>query len=309
MPLDFDWRIRLAAFARLRELSARRGGPVTSQELSEGFAFEGTQIRLFDSRRGIWRPAQMKDPGAALTIVTAPPKPGKKPPYDDQVGSDQDVFVYRYEGKDPSNYTNVAVRLAMQLGRPLIYLYGIEPGLYEPIFPCYVVGDKPGSLSFEVSRDDAAAIALEAGLSPEIVVSIKKAYGTATVKRRLHQDRFRQVVVRAYRTRCAVCAIRHDGLLDAAHILEDRDERGLPEIPNGMALCKIHHAAYDQNILGITPDYLVSIRSDILEEIDGPMLLHGLKEMNEKKILLPSYPGHRPNVDFLAIRYEKFKAA
>lgn len=197
----------------------------------------------------------------------------------------------------------------MQLGRPLIYLYGIDPGFYRPIFPCYVLADSPSDLSFQVSRDDAAAIALEAGVDPGVVVTIKKAYGTATVKRRLHQDRFRQVVVRAYGTRCAVCSLHRDGLLDAAHILEDRDERGLPEIPNGMALCKIHHAAYDQNILGIAPNFRISIRADILREIDGPMLLHGLKNMDKEKIHLPPYPGHHPNVEFLAIRFEKFKAA
>ena len=61
-------------------------------------------------------------------------------------------------------------------------------------------------------------------------------YATVTAKRRLHQHRFRQLVVRAYRTRCAVCHLKHENLLDAAHILEDKHERGLPEVPNGLAL-------------------------------------------------------------------------
>jgi putative restriction endonuclease len=60
--------------------------------------------------------------------------------------------------------------------------------------------------------------------------------------------------------------------------LDGRHERpGLPEVPNGLALCKIHHSAYDVNILGVSPDYRVHIRSDVLREHDGPMLKWGLE--------------------------------
>ena len=38
---------------------------------------------------------------------------------------------------------------------------------------------------------------------------------------------------------------------------------------NVLSLCKIHHAAYDKNILGISPDYQVKVRIDILDEVDG----------------------------------------
>jgi putative restriction endonuclease len=54
-------------------------------------------------------------------------------------------------------------------------------------------------------------------------------------------------------------------------------------VPNGLSLCSLHHAAFDRNILGITPDLLVDIRSDILEEIDGPVLVHGLQECQAKR--------------------------
>ncbi|MBM4721547.1 hypothetical protein GS449_26925 [Rhodococcus hoagii] len=55
---------------------------------------------------------------------------------------------------------------------------------------------------------------------------------------------FRATVMRAYETRCAVCALAHGELLDAAHIVPDGDEMGIASVRNGMALCKIHHAAY-----------------------------------------------------------------
>ena len=54
--LDGDWRLRLAAFARLERLAERRGGVVTADDLDSGFDVEGERIRLWDARRGIWRP-------------------------------------------------------------------------------------------------------------------------------------------------------------------------------------------------------------------------------------------------------------
>jgi len=75
-------------------------------------------------------------------------------------------------------------------------------------------------------------------------------------------------------------------------------------------MCKIHHAAYDSNILGIRPDFVVQIRSDLLDEIDGPMLQHGLKERhNQRLMVLPKVRAERPGDEFLTPRYESFCSA
>jgi putative restriction endonuclease len=76
-----------------------------------------------------------------------------------------------------------------------------------------------------------------------------------------------------------------------------------------LSLCKIHHAAFDKNILGIRPDYRVEIQSDVLEEIDGPMLKHGLQELHGAKLILPSKAIDRPDPERLDQRYELFLAA
>ncbi|MBA3260853.1 MAG: HNH endonuclease [Gemmatimonadales bacterium] len=136
-----------------------------------------------------------------------------------------------------------------------------------------------------------------------------KAYATRVVKQRLHQERFRYLVLSAYRGQCAMCRLRHTPLLDAAHILPDRDERGNPEIPNGMALCRIHHGAYDVGILGVDPDYKVHLRADVLEEHDGPMLRHGLQELHGVGIQTPRRAEHLPNRGYLAERFKQFLAA
>lgn len=218
------------------------------------------------------------------------------------------MLHYRYERGGPDVWTNVAVRNAFLRQRPLIYLYGVSPGRYEPVFPCYVVGDRPADETFEISAAPLGVSVLSFdAVSPQ--TEIAREYATVAVKVRLHQRRFRELVVSAYRNRCTVCSLGHRELLDGAHILEDRDERGRPEIANGLALCKIHHGAYDANILGITPDYGIVIREDILEEQDGPMLRHGLQEMHGQSITVPRDASLRPRGDYLEERFERFQAA
>ena len=80
----------------------------------------------------------------------------------------------------------------------------------------------------------------------------------------------------------------------------------IPTTPNGLALCKIHHAAYDQNMLGVSPDYRVSINREVLAEVDGPMLKHGLQEMHGRTITLPALRVDRPDRGLLAWRWERF---
>jgi putative restriction endonuclease len=257
---------------------------------------------------GIWRPRQLADiTGAALTVVTVQPRAGRPRPYDDQIGSNDDYFLYRYQGEDPDYWTNQAVRNALKLRRPLIYLYGITPGVYDPIFPCYVTDDVPSELAFHLTPDLESLRPLPELAPPQL--EVQRAYAMRAVKTRLHQRRFRELVVGAYDCHCSVCRLRHWQLLDAAHIVPDKDERGLAEIPNGLALCRIHHAAFDSNILGIDADRRVHIRRDVLDEHDGPMLKHGLQEMHGALIVVPKNPLLQPKREYLDKRFADFKAA
>ncbi len=77
---------------------------------------------------------------------------------------------------------------------------------------------------------------------------------------------------------------------------------------NGLALCKIHHASYDQNLLGITPDYEVRIDKDLLDEVDGPMLRHGLQDMHGRPLTLPERRADHPSRDRLAQKFALFAA-
>ena len=94
----------------------------------------------------------------------------------------------------------------------------------------------------------------------------------------------------------------------AAHIVPDRDPLGEPTVSNGLSLCKLHHAAFDRHFIGIRPDYVVEVRGDVLEEEDGPMLLHGLKGMHRTRIQLPRKAIERPDAALLKRRYAEFRS-
>ena len=62
-------------------------------------------------------------------------------------------------------------------------------------------------------------------------------------------------------------------------------------------------------ILGINPDYIIQVRRDVLDEDDGPMLLHGLKGLHNSHIVLPSSKVNWPKQEYLERRYQKFRDA
>jgi putative restriction endonuclease len=74
-------------------------------------------------------------------------------------------------------------------------------------------------------------------------------------------------------------------------------------------MCKIHHAAYDVDIFGISPDYTVGVRADVLQEVDGPTLRYTLQEINGSAIQLPTRRAAQPSRELLAQRWERFQQA
>jgi putative restriction endonuclease len=136
----------------------------------------------------------------------------------------------------------------------------------------------------------------------------QRRYAEQTVRERLHQPVFRARVMHAYLSTCAICNLKHADLLDAAHIISDGDVNGIAHVTNGLALCKIHHAAYDRNLLGITPDYSVRINGALLDEVDGPMLRHGLQDMHGRPLTIPKRRAEQPSREALALRFAEFAA-
>jgi putative restriction endonuclease len=297
-----DAQVRKMAFDWLERQTMLHGDVLPRQLLSQGFEFEGRRVP-FVSAQGIFKPAVC--PEIPLTITTSP-----NSPYDDSFADDYRL-QYRYRGTDPFHRDNVGLREALRRRTPLIYLFGLVPGRYLPIWPVFVVGDDPGRLRFTVMADDQQSIAdtLLAGADQEaerVQDAPRRQYITTAVQVRLHQRGFRERVLNAYREQCALCRLKHRELLDASHIIPDREERGEPRVSNGLSLCKIHHTAFDRHFLGINPDGVIHIRRDLLAETDGPMLQHGLKDMHGLHLTVPTRVADRPDRDGLEMRFDRF---
>lgn len=295
LPMDsaVELHLRQLIFDRLTELVADQG-TVTRAQL-ESLQVGDQTHRLIDQSRGIRNP---KDMLATLSVVSSPDGPYS----DSQLGDA--LFAYDYR-KGSTDGDNLKMRRAVELGLPIILLRKIRAGLYVPVFPAYVIKDDTASRQFLIALDES----LSSVADPLHLEPIERKYGERAMKQRLHQPEFRGRIMLAYERKCTVCRLKHGRLLDAAHIVGDDKPHGLPLVENGLSLCKIHHAAYDANLLGISPDYVVRINGELMDEVDGPMLQHGLKEMDGRGLTLPKRRVDRPSKDRLAERFEEFSAA
>ncbi len=278
----------------LREHLTLSGGTITRAELTPFLVDADLRIRLIDASKGIWNPKEL---AATLSIVSSPTGP-----YSDREEGGLLRYAYRAGSIEGDNRK---LRRAMALALPLVLLRKIDTGLYMPVFPVYVVADDQRRREFVVALDESLRFIAD----PEEPAPAERRYAERVAWQRLHQPEFRVKVLRAYEGRCTICRLRHTELLDAAHIISDRHHHGDPVVPNGLSLCKIHHAAYDRDLIGITGEGEVRVNGRLLDEIDGPMLRHGLQEMHRRGIVPPARTKDRPDRDRLDRRFQRFLTA
>jgi putative restriction endonuclease len=294
--------VRAAALDWVRQVTMDGELAVTRDQLAADFTVAGVRFPLIDRGRGIRKPAGWD---SALSITTAAPRFGRTPLYDDVEGVDG-LPRYKLRRDDGGQAENHGLRVAMRQQLPLIWFVGIAPGRFHAIFPVYLVAEEAELRQFVLAlTEDQRAI-----MPRSVVEEATRRYIVSQTRCRLHQPVFASQVMAAYETHCAVCNLAHRRLLDAAHIIPDTQPGGEPVVANGLALCKIHHAAYDANVLGIRPDYVVQIHQRMLEEIDGPMLRHGLQAHHGQPLMhLPTRRADRPDPDRLTHRYDQFRVA
>lgn len=298
---------RESAFAWLRSKLLTQS-TFSRDELAE-FQFNGEKFRLTGAMTGIWKPKALS---AAISILTAFAHRDEDRPYEDGIGADG-MLRYKWRGTDPNIADNRWLRDAMTQQAPMIWFLGVgyKPGsqtqVFQPIFPVWLVAEEPQDHQFVVALDKSQSTLVHEG---RIVFNeIERSYNERLVKTRVHQPMFRVQVLRAYKSRCAVCRLPFEQLLEAAHIKSDA-EGGSAHITNGISLCKIHHGAYDSLILGISPDYKVHIREDVLRTQDGPVLMHALNGMNNQSLgQIPDDKANLPNRELLEVRFKRFREA
>jgi putative restriction endonuclease len=291
---ETDDFIRLAALNRVKELRDVWGDAVPESELARGVPFEN-EIVFLKGQQGIFKPRQLRD--GPLTLMST-----LGSSYDDKVLNEPNLV--RYDYAPPSReHENSGLKNLMAAGKPVILLNQVKPKPrpeYMVVAPLYVDGYD------DLARQFTLSTRLDTSPNPEtqdalVVREIRRAYGETTVRTRFHQAYFRRDVLTVHRDRCCVCQLRVRPLLQGAHIIPDSDAMGVPSVQNGLALCSLHHGAYDRRILRIRPDYTIEIDQKWIVASDSFAKV-ALQEFEGATILLPKAVEHRPSPHFLEMR-------
>ena len=262
------------------------------------YTFDGMPLPLVDEGgRGIRNPGTWN---ATLSITTT--EKGKYADLEISPG----IWVYplatdKHGKLDPSNRK---FESAHHSHTPVIYFYKPVPNFYLLVGLVEVTAYDEGAAvsTIELMSGNLKASALEREL--------ERSYVSRVVETRLHQPRFREIVLRAYDNRCAVCELPDRSLLDAAHIRGDKDPlNGQPVVENGLALCAIHHRAYDARVIGIDPDYGLHVNPRAMLVQDGPTYEHSIKGLDGGQLAVRLRGDNRPDPYRLDLTYKEFLSA
>lgn len=126
---------------------------------------------------------------------------------------------------------------------------------------------------------------------------------TITHSRQKRDPNFRKKVYDAYNNKCAICGIGLE-LIEAAHIVPYSHEKGTDEIDNGIALCALHHAAYDRSLIYFDEELNILINESKMEYLEKVGLDSGIRKFEKlafDKIQEPANHTLRPNIENIKI--------
>lgn len=302
--MDQDADIRLAAAAYLQRVGI--AGVVTADDLRAGFVVAGKRVPLVNPQRGIYKPARMQH---LLSIRTVFPRSGRTVWYDDQrqvheqIARGEELIDYAFMGTDPEAADNRWLKDARDNAIGVFYFLGVAPQRYQVVYPTYIIDWSAAELKARI----AFGVGSKASVSSTPPAAPERRYGLQLVRQRLHQATFRVAVLSAYGGRCAISGLPEPRLIDAAHIMADaHEELGQPIVQNGLPLSKIHHAAFDANLIGIDPDFRVHVSDALMSIHDGPMFEHGVKGIAGRLLRPPQREIDKPDRERLAERFELF---
>ncbi len=118
-----------------------------------------------------------------------------------------------------------------------------------------------------------------------------------TTLRLLRDRRFSQNVLEAYGHKCAFCAVQLK-LLDAAHILPVAHPDSNDLVSNGVALCALHHRAYDAALVTFDGTYAIRVSQSLVASLRSDARVGGLaafKSALRPSLVLPRRQASQPS--------------
>jgi len=131
-------------------------------------------------------------------------------------------------------------------------------------------------------------------------ISKKRKVAVVNVRRKIRDNSFKSRVLTCYTNQCAFCSIQLK-LVDAAHIIPVQHD-GTDETSNGIALCALHHRAYDNNLITFNEKYQILFSDKSLQKLKAIGLDGGAEKFVRDLravIHLPPAISDRPHVDYI----------
>jgi putative restriction endonuclease len=122
-------------------------------------------------------------------------------------------------------------------------------------------------------------------------------YDLVETMRAYRDAKFRPAVLRAYSYRCAVCQCALK-LVDAAHIIPVADPQSTDDITNGLALCRLHHGAFDNGLIGVQSNYRLVVnraQEQHLSELGLDTGIDRFRSQLPEQIAVPASIEARPD--------------
>jgi putative restriction endonuclease len=153
-------------------------------------------------------------------------------------------------------------------------------------------------LSEIVQKSDEES--LDAGILIEKVTKPRREV-VRSIHTKLRESNFRKRVLVAYENRCAFCGVQL-GLVEAAHVLPVSYESSTDETSNGIALCVLHHKAFDSSFITFDTDYKITHNKHKAEHFRQNKLDGGMERFLadiRTHISLPPSIKDRPNREYV----------
>lgn len=268
--LDED-TARAVAIQHVLDLQ-QRWTVVPASELA-AITSQGHSIHL-KGPQGIFKPAAFSRPLSITSTLRSPYN-------DDPIAGAQVFYDFAPAARE---YENELLKRCCDERVQLIYFVQVKPKPlpeYLVFAPVLVVAADRETRRFLIDLTGGQAL-VGAQMMIAQPATLSKRYTPTVVQRRLHQAKFRNAILDAYRNRCAVCVLRIRPLLDAAHVTPDHDPTPTLIVQDGIALCATHHRAFDARILGYDANYTIRVE-----------LPHGLNAGEGEKRMLLSYDRAR----------------
>ena len=147
------------------------------------------------------------------------------------------------------------------------------------------------------------------GLPEPMALEMPAAYGSGSPRRK-RDPQFRRDVLTAYERRCAICDFDvrlDDDLLglEAAHI-KWHAANGPDTVPNGLALCRLHHHALDRGAIGLAPSGRRGFELLVSRELSGTSEAYRqLVDARGRPLREPQEAAELPNPAFVAWHREQ----